>query len=238
MAPRSSAAYGGALFHGRADLAQGGSLSCSGCHGSYEKSADFGRVGGWGVRFADDGQVRDVGTDTDYNRIVRALKPLADRGNQMQQYFDALGKPHLAPQVSFPDRTGYIPPVLVGLWASAPYFHNGSVPTLRGVLDSRARPAIWERTATDPFAYHDEEVGLAYQVVSPGDLETRRRLAAAQDPMSATALRFRAIYDTTHGRGRSNTGHTYGDVMNDEERGCVIEFLKALSGPDMPALGG
>ncbi len=40
---------------------------------------------------------------------------------------------------------GYQAPPLYGVWATAPYFHNGSVPTLELVLDSSQRPAIWRR---------------------------------------------------------------------------------------------
>lgn len=40
---------------------------------------------------------------------------------------------------------GYLAPPLFGVWASSPYFHNGSVPTLRSVLHSAERPAIWKR---------------------------------------------------------------------------------------------
>lgn len=40
---------------------------------------------------------------------------------------------------------GYQAPPLYGIWATAPYFHNGSVPTLAQLLDSSTRPAIWRR---------------------------------------------------------------------------------------------
>ena len=40
---------------------------------------------------------------------------------------------------------GYLAQPLYGVWASAPYFHNGSVPTVWGVLDSSTRPAFWRR---------------------------------------------------------------------------------------------
>ena len=46
--------------------------------------------------------------------------------------------------------TGYEAPPLYGAWASAPYFHNGSVPTIRGVLQPSARPKIWQRQLTKP----------------------------------------------------------------------------------------
>src|SRR3954466_9913320 len=45
---------------------------------------------------------------------------------------------------------GYEAPPLYGAWASAPYFHNGSVPTVRGVLDPKARPDIWRRPLARP----------------------------------------------------------------------------------------
>ncbi|MEK6234783.1 MAG: c-type cytochrome, partial [Planctomycetales bacterium] len=41
---------------------------------------------------------------------------------------------------------GYLAPPLDGIWASAPYFHNGSVPTLRDVLNPRLRPIVWKRS--------------------------------------------------------------------------------------------
>jgi endo-cleaving rubber dioxygenase len=40
---------------------------------------------------------------------------------------------------------GYNAPPLHGVWASAPYFHNGSVPTLRQVLRSSERVPVWRR---------------------------------------------------------------------------------------------
>jgi endo-cleaving rubber dioxygenase len=44
------------------------------------------------------------------------------------------------------DVIGYLAPPLYGVWATAPYFHNGSVPNLRLVLSpSSARPVIWQR---------------------------------------------------------------------------------------------
>lgn len=46
---------------------------------------------------------------------------------------------------------GYVAPPLYGAWQGAPYFHNGSVPTLWDVLQpSSARPKIWQRQYTAP----------------------------------------------------------------------------------------
>jgi mono/diheme cytochrome c family protein len=43
---------------------------------------------------------------------------------------------------------GYFAPPLYGAWAAAPYFHNGSVPDLWGVLKPSDRPAVWRRVYT------------------------------------------------------------------------------------------
>lgn len=43
---------------------------------------------------------------------------------------------------------GYLAPPLYGVWASAPYFHNGSVPSVRQVLRSSERPDLWRRVST------------------------------------------------------------------------------------------
>jgi hypothetical protein len=67
----------------------------------------------------------------------------------MLAYWTERGKPELAPQTQTQGKPGYIAPPLVGIWASAPYFHNGSVPTLWQVLDPDSRADIWTRTNTD-----------------------------------------------------------------------------------------
>ena len=43
---------------------------------------------------------------------------------------------------------GYVAPPLYGAWQGAPYFHNGSVPTLWDVLKPSDRPKIWQRRYT------------------------------------------------------------------------------------------
>ncbi|NKI16817.1 hypothetical protein HCU74_05210 [Spongiibacter sp. KMU-166] len=40
---------------------------------------------------------------------------------------------------------GYTAPPLYGVWATAPYLHNGSVPTIETLLNSAARPKVWRR---------------------------------------------------------------------------------------------
>ncbi len=38
---------------------------------------------------------------------------------------------------------GYIAPPLDGIWITAPYLHNGSVPDLECLLNSKERPRYW-----------------------------------------------------------------------------------------------
>jgi mono/diheme cytochrome c family protein len=111
---------------------------------------------------------------------------------------------------------GYQAPPLDGIWATAPYFHNGAVPTLAGVLNSKTRPKIFTRSfKTDEAAYDKTSVGWKVQA-----------LDSAPDG-SVPAYERRKVYDTTQ-PGRSNQGHTFGDDLTDEQRRAVIEYLKTL----------
>jgi mono/diheme cytochrome c family protein len=112
--------------------------------------------------------------------------------------------------------TGYQAPPLDGVWATAPYLHNGSVPTLDGVLNSKARPKIFTRsfrTNREDF----DEVNVGWKITP---------LDKAADP-ALSGYERRKVYDTTQ-PGRGNQGHTYGDHFSDAERRAVIEYLKTL----------
>jgi mono/diheme cytochrome c family protein len=110
---------------------------------------------------------------------------------------------------------GYQAPPLDGVWATAPYFHNGSVPTLYDVLNSKARPKVFTRSfCTDEADYDKERVGWRVTACDP---------PAAKVP----AYERRKVYDTTR-PGRGNGGHTYGDDLTDADRRAVIEYLKTL----------
>jgi hypothetical protein len=119
---------------------------------------------------------------------------------------------------SFPVRrtAGYQAPPLDGIWATAPYFHNGSVPTVYQVLNSRTRPKVYTRSfRTDTEAYDPVRLGWQVQVLEHG-------AGAGLSP-----LERRKIYDTTL-PGRGNGGHTFGDDLSEDERMAVIEYLKTL----------
>ena len=99
---------------------------------------------------------------------------------------------------------GYVAPPLDGIWATAPYLHNGSVPDLRSLLDSESRPPIWRR---DGDNYSHSNVGWEY-------IES----ATKSDKLD---------YDTNL-LGYGNGGHTFGDHLTATERNAVLEYLKLL----------
>ncbi len=101
---------------------------------------------------------------------------------------------------------GYVAQPLDGIWASAPYLHNGSVPTLEDLLNSSQRPTYWKRTFADND-YDYTKVGWNY---------TR--------PTSKTD---KQTYDCTID-GYKNTGHVFGDVLTTQQRTALIEYLKTL----------
>ncbi len=104
---------------------------------------------------------------------------------------------------------GYIAPPLDGIWASAPYFHNGSVPTVSALLDSKSRPRYWRRLEEYDYA----NMGWKYQATGPQS--------------EAPGNERGRIYDTDN-KGYANTGHTYGDGLDAGERNALIEYLKTL----------
>jgi hypothetical protein len=110
------------------------------------------------------------------------------------------------------DPGGYIAPPLHGIWASAPYLHNGSVPTLWHLLNPRERPGIWRRT---PDGYDQTHVGLEIEEFET--LPDGARNGAAR----------REFFDTTR-PGKSAAGHDFPDRLSDPEKRAVLEYLKSL----------
>ncbi len=101
---------------------------------------------------------------------------------------------------------GYIAPPLDGIWITAPYLHNGSVPTLEAVLNSKLRPAYWSRNFSKP-EYDYDNPGWKYEVRADA--------------------KGKNVYNTTL-NGYGNYGHYFGDKLSDTERKAVIEYLKTL----------
>jgi len=96
--------------------------------------------------------------------------------------------------------------VLHGIWATAPYLHNGSVPNLWELLTpakDRKRSFMVGSRAFDP-----KNVGYAT------DQSPFRTGSFVADPMNAN--------------GNGNGGHEYGTTLTPEERWAIIEYLKTL----------
>jgi hypothetical protein len=227
---------GADLFHGRTKPVEAsGFTACKTCHGTYTRKptqSDLSRPGSWTVDYNFSHLLRNVKTDKTYNATLQRLQPIAEHINKLKTYFTAKGTPELSPQAAVPNKEGYVAPPLVGVWASAPYFHNGSVPTIEAVLNSPARPEIWAREHRDPHAYDLETPGMRYRNVSRDEFEKSAANAAGKPHFSQVAIDHGANYDT-QAFGHANTGHTFGDQLTVQERRAVIEFLKSLSGPDM-----
>ncbi|MBI1368048.1 MAG: c-type cytochrome [Planctomycetes bacterium] len=166
---------------------------CAVCHGSYDTPADYPNY----LISLD-----EVGTDRALaDATVRTFERQVRSYNHSWFALTAHGA-KLAP------RLGYVAPPLDGIWASAPYLHNGSVPTLAALLDSTTRPKYWQRSfGTGPADYDPDAVGWRY----------------TRPPGGSSKF----IYDTTR-PGHGNAGHTYGDHLEPDERAAVIEYLKTL----------
>lgn len=94
---------------------------------------------------------------------------------------------------------------LQGIWATAPYLHNGSVPTLHDLLLPPAqRPAVFY---TGTRLYDPVLVGYRTQ---PGD--------------DGNSFKFDANQD-----GNSNAGHDYGNgSLTPQQRDALVEYMKTL----------
>jgi Cytochrome c len=156
--------------------------TCARCHGTYGQDETY---PGLLVH------LDEVGTDPVYAEGFRVEGGLIDwlQGSWFDETADFVAEP------------GYVAPPLDGIWASAPYFHNASVPDLAGVLDSADRPALF----TKEPVYDEARVGWTW---------------------TASGAAPRA-YDTSIA-GFGNGGHTYADGLTAADRTALLEYLKTL----------
>jgi len=109
------------------------------------------------------------------------------------------------------DPGGYVAPPLDGIWATAPYLHNGSVPTLWHLLHPEQRPVAWKRIHE---GYDREKVGMRFE-------------AAAKVPEMKRSHAKRFWFDTTR-HGKSNKGHDFPSKLSEPQRRALLEYLKTL----------
>lgn len=107
---------------------------------------------------------------------------------------------------------GTVGQALNGIWATAPYLHNGSVPTLRALLVPSLRPETFYR---GNLSYDKKDLGFNYK-------------SKESDNISGT------IYDTKK-IGNGNQGHSTlemngGKDWSKDERGLndILEYMKTI----------
>jgi mono/diheme cytochrome c family protein len=169
---------------------------CSRCHGTYGPDGEYPNL------VVD---LAEVGTDPE---LAVGAGYYAER---FRNWFNGSFYGELAQLVPV---TGYLAPPLDGIWATAPYLHNGSVPDLPTLLDPPSRPTYWSRTF-DSADYDLSTLGWRYA-----------RSTVGQDG-EPNATRRARLYDTTL-PGYGNGGHNFGARLTPQERMAVIEYLKTL----------
>ena len=106
----------------------------------------------------------------------------------------------------FRKTNGYANMPLDGIWLRSPYLHNGSVPTLKDLLEApEKRPQAFYR-GYDVF--DQKNVGFVSNVASEGNKQYFK-------------------FDTTL-PGNSNSGHLYGIDLSSEEKEALVEYMKKL----------
>ncbi len=188
-----------------AQAAQGKELfrsECARCHGTYGQDWTYPN------RIV---PLKQIGTDPHrYHGLTAAFREAYN-----QSWFGQECMGWFADDHSLRQTQGYQAPPLDGVWATAPYFHNGSVPTVYQVLNSKARPERFTRSfGTTKQDYDSQRLGWKYQTVS-------------QVAPNLSPFEKRKIYDTRQ-VGRGNAGHTFADHLSDAERFAIIEYLKTL----------
>jgi len=99
---------------------------------------------------------------------------------------------------------------LNGIWATAPYLHNGSVPTLYDLL-------LPKKGEKDPAngEYRPDKFQVGSREFDPA------KVGLKSDGYTGF------LFDTGH-RSNSNAGHTYGTGLDKEKRLDLLEYLKSL----------
>ena len=164
--------------------------NCSKCHGNYGTNTDYPNL--WVA-------IESIGTDAALLNANFSYSQFIDWYNGSwfaQGKFGAKLNP----------KKGYVAPPLDGVWATAPYLHNGSVPTLEDLLNSGQRPKYWKRSF-DNSDYDNVKIGWKYS--------------------SEKSKTDNQTYDTSL-NGYGNQGHIYGDKLSASDRSNLIEYLKQL----------
>ncbi len=150
--------------------------------------------------------ITEVGTDPE--RMYSWSKDAAAEANRRVKQL-GIDRP---PMVETQDPYGYVSPPLDGIWLRAPYLHNGSVPTLRDLLNSPSeRPQTFHR---------------GYDVFDPVKVGFKEPAPRPTGPTGELTQPY-FLFDTTE-KGNGNKGHTYGTQLSEQDKEKLLEYLKTL----------
>lgn len=185
--------------------------NCASCHGTTPGETRPPTAATWAT------PIQDVGTDPTYwDNVVRtgspgiysssfpAVTPLIGLVSYTERAILNQYQPGIT-LIQPTNSTGpgkYESRVLEGIWAAAPYLHNGSVPT----LDDLLKPANQRPTTFS--------LGVNYDTLKVG-------MSIGQP------LRQGSQYNTLNS-GNSNSGHEYGIQLSPQQRTALLEYLKSL----------
>ena len=126
---------------------------------------------------------------------------------------------------------GYVALQLDGLWLRGPYLHNGSVPTVRALLEPpECRPTVFYRGYD---LLDGENLGFVSQRCeekeggeAPEPI-TYIAEGCGSEPIVAGCVPDRKgwRFDTAE-RGNGNAGHLWGTELADQEKDALVEYLK------------
>lgn len=160
----------------------------------------------------------EIGTDPE--RVNAWTKEAADSANRAVR--NALGiqrTPMVKPEA------GYVAVQLEGIWLRGPYLHNGSVPTLRALLEpAERRPVEFYRgyDVLDRF-----NGGFVSRRCAPDETAQTRAKQAQAIQWGCMPQSEGWRYQTSE-RGNGNGGHLYGTSLSDSDKVAVVEYLKTL----------
>jgi mono/diheme cytochrome c family protein len=173
---------------------------CASCHGDYEEVDGRLRLQRFPNRLA---TLAEIGSDPGRAVAVDADLIARIEASTLGDYLDAEAT------------GGYVAPILSGAWATAPYLHNGSVPTLWHLLNPAQRP---QRFQVGGHALDLDRIGIAG--VAEGDTW---RYADGYRPWSDPQW-----FDTAL-PGRDRRGHeTEVAGLDAEMQSALLEYLKRL----------
>jgi hypothetical protein len=119
--------------------------------------------------------------------------------------------------------SGYVAAFLDGIWLRAPYLHNGSVPTLRDLLEPvEKRPKLFYRGYD---VYNQIKVGfITSQEEAP---LVGMRCEIIEEKKACEVERIGTPYDVSQ-RGSGNHGHLYGTDLPAKDKDALVEYMKTL----------